>query len=494
MKLVLLVVFLLCRFVAFSQDTTCGIIWDEPILLSDTIHNAHLPEIVCVGDDTVHITWLSLARFGTSDLRLPYCRSVDGGTTLQRPTELLPDSIAFPGYANAPKIAAWHSNVYVFFQGSTASDTPIRMVKSTTGGSTWQNPVDISADTTGPPPFTPTVLGDTIALSYVRRGVISPRILRSTNAGLTWESIGTNLAVTYWFALTQQTSLASLHLVQRGSAGVGETEYRRSHDLGDTWMQTETISTKDSHSSLEMAIAAEDTLLVAAWRDGKYGCLGPLGCSIITRRGITRSDSTFWEPERTATETPRGYAPSASLKRERLAIGWVDERSFFTSHAGLRVSSHGDTTWCPAVDVTPTTDYAVVSVDVALSTKAIHVVWTQNVAPSPSTFRNFYRRGRFITTGVDERVEYPFTALLGQNYPNPFNASTRIPFRATGEGKVSLKIYDVLGREVAVLVEEKRDVGEHATLWNAEGLPNGVYHYRLISGSRVETRKAILLK
>jgi len=164
MKLVLSVLLLFCSHcIAFSQDTTCGIIWDEPKLLSDTTHEASTPKIALTGDDTVHVVWAG------GGVRLPYVRSENGGADFSPVTELLTDSTVFTHSANKPSVLAWFQNVYVFFQGATPGIySPIRMIKSTTGGSTWQYPVDISPDTTGPPPETPTILGDTIVMTYAR--------------------------------------------------------------------------------------------------------------------------------------------------------------------------------------------------------------------------------------------------------------------------------------------------------------------------------------
>jgi hypothetical protein len=97
-----------------------------------------------------------------------------------------------------------------------------------------------------------------------------------------------------------------------------------------------------------------------------------------------------------------------------------------------------------------------------------------------------------------------------QNYPNPFNPSTTIgfqippsPFSEKGErrGFVSLKIYDLIGREVATLVSEPLSAGRYTRQWNAANMPSGVYFYRLQvypdavgAGSYTETKKLILLK
>jgi len=83
---------------------------------------------------------------------------------------------------------------------------------------------------------------------------------------------------------------------------------------------------------------------------------------------------------------------------------------------------------------------------------------------------------------------------LSQNYPNPFNPSTTISFYVPFRSFVTLKIFDCLGREVGNLAAEEFSSGNYSRDWNAINLPNGVYFYRLQSGSFSETKKLILLK
>jgi hypothetical protein len=82
-------------------------------------------------------------------------------------------------------------------------------------------------------------------------------------------------------------------------------------------------------------------------------------------------------------------------------------------------------------------------------------------------------------TDVGKISPVPQSLALYQNYPNPFNPSTNISFSITSKSFVSLKIFDVLGRGVATLVSEQMLAGNHTKQWNAEGLPSGVYFYRL---------------
>jgi hypothetical protein len=88
----------------------------------------------------------------------------------------------------------------------------------------------------------------------------------------------------------------------------------------------------------------------------------------------------------------------------------------------------------------------------------------------------------------------PLAFALEQNYPNPFNPATRIPFSVRGSGFVSLKVYDILGREVRTIVNENLQSGSYEVTFNAEGLASGVYFYRLQAGNYAETRRMMLAK
>lgn len=83
---------------------------------------------------------------------------------------------------------------------------------------------------------------------------------------------------------------------------------------------------------------------------------------------------------------------------------------------------------------------------------------------------------------------------LAQNYPNPFNPSTTIEFSIPSDATVSLKIYDVLGKEVAVLANDYRSAGTYIVNWNASNLSSGVYFYKLNAGNFTQTKKMFLAK
>ena len=90
--------------------------------------------------------------------------------------------------------------------------------------------------------------------------------------------------------------------------------------------------------------------------------------------------------------------------------------------------------------------------------------------------------------------QLPDAFVLAQNFPNPFNPVTVIGYEIAGDNHVRLGVFDILGREVAVLVDHEMPAGRYTARWNAAGMPSGVYFYRLTAGSFSYTRKMILSK
>jgi hypothetical protein len=98
-----------------------------------------------------------------------------------------------------------------------------------------------------------------------------------------------------------------------------------------------------------------------------------------------------------------------------------------------------------------------------------------------------------LTAVEEDLVVFP-VHRLDQNFPNPFNPSTRIPFAVGSRSMVNITVFDILGRQVAVVVHEVLPPGSYSRTWDAGNLPSGVYVYRLSAGRHVETRKLLLLR
>jgi hypothetical protein len=133
----------------------------------------------------------------------------------------------------------------------------------------------------------------------------------------------------------------------------------------------------------------------------------------------------------------------------------------------------------------------------------VHVCYYEVTNKTPLRGIVKYVTNKLITT-VEHETNRVWTLDLKQNYPNPFNPSTSIqyavsnPLRRSGSEAsrqfVSLKVYDVLGNEIATLVNEEKAAGTYAIEFNSKDLPSGIYFYQLKAGSFVKTKKMVLLR
>lgn len=190
-------------------------------------------------------------------------------------------------------------------------------------------------------------------------------------------------------------------------------------------------------------------------------------------------------------------------------------------------TSDGGVTWRQIGSATPTWfDYAtlvtgtntavfggngnatIAEVDLASDSVAIFQDGTKNISFSYVDFptksrgymadgfiRSFYSARLPNVTAIQQLTpREPENYSLSQNYPNPFNPSTTISYQLPRNAFVVLKVYDVLGREVETLVNERQSAGNHSVVFNASNLPSGVYFYRLQSGPYHNAKELLLLK
>jgi len=132
------------------------------------------------------------------------------------------------------------------------------------------------------------------------------------------------------------------------------------------------------------------------------------------------------------------------------------------------------------------------------STSAIKNAVGQNfVGTSQST--NSKVGSGFLTSDIVDAVQeqgdvLPKTYSLSQNYPNPFNPKTNIRFDLPKEGFVTLKVFDILGREVTTLVNQTMNAGSYSVDFDASNLQSGIYFYRLQAGEFTAVKKLVLMK
>ena len=194
--------------------------------------------------------------------------------------------------------------------------------------------------------------------------------------------------------------------------------------------------------------------------------------------------------------------PDSSDKRPEAGIDyWRDSIAFhFPPPAGMDWYVYqqdednypyiGDTTMTTVtIEITPTTEgshtigYFVTSNDLMMDDPGNYAVSLENaIEVSASAIDDRGINGVVTEYGLD------------QNYPNPFNPSTSIRYRLPQSGQVYLSVFDVTGKEIAVLVNGVQSAGEHEVQFSAENLSSGVYLYRLTSGEQTHIRKMMLVK
>ncbi len=135
------------------------------------------------------------------------------------------------------------------------------------------------------------------------------------------------------------------------------------------------------------------------------------------------------------------------------------------------------------------------------ATETTNYQYTDNPINSGITGKVVYRLKQIDFDGtikysdvVEIRISAPEEYRLGQNFPNPFNPATIINYQLPAESFVSIKVFNILGKEVATLVNEKQPAGHHSVQFDAAGQPNGVYLYRINSGNFSQVKKMVLLK
>lgn len=157
---------------------------------------------------------------------------------------------------------------------------------------------------------------------------------------------------------------------------------------------------------------------------------------------------------------------------------------------------------------TPLKDWSYPSISISNNSNAQNII--ANVVALrdsiPGTYVNANNNGQSVaqlyyiklntthTIGIGNESEIANVYSLSQNFPNPFNPSTNIKYQIPKDGYVKLAVYDLLGREVDLLVNEKQASGKYETVWNGSHFSSGVYFYKIKTNEYTETKRMLLIK
>lgn len=322
-----------------------------------------------------------------------------------------------------------------------AGNDAFGLFRSTDGGITWSN----SLVTEGCNSFAVHPNGFLFAgLTYTGNG----KVHRSTNNGETWS----------WVQLPNATNSFATQCFVFGNNGdvfAGSIDgFFRSTDLGVSWTQSNT-GLNGRHVRVMAITPNQDIYLYTLFSssvDGLY-------------RSTNRGDT--W----VRVGLPPYFSSLVSSSSGVL---------FGASGPGVHTSTDNGQTW---VDI---------SGNIGTSHNLVSII----ITPMGHLITGGYDvfRSRSVLTGATPAEVQPVSFRLMQNYPNPFNPATNIEFQIANFGLVTLKVFDLLGREVATLVNEVMQPGGYERVFEAQGLASGVYLYRLEAGGAVQARKLVLMR
>lgn len=272
-------------------------------------------------------------------------------------------------------------------------------------------------------------------------------IFRSRDRSKTWSNIGLRDEIVYSIAINSNGDIF---------AGCGSGKIFRSTDGGNTWVKIFQAGTSAEILSLEINSAGH--IFMAPYDDHVY-------------RSTNNGDNwalIFREP---------------FSNHEVRAIA-LDRKGniFIGTNSGVFWSADNGTNW--------------IRQNNGLTNK---LVSSLGFDFNGHLFAGTIGGGAFIrvdtTTSVEERSDTPLKSFsLNQNYPNPFNPSTTIEFVLPHKSHVTLKIYDIFGRELHILINESLSAGKHQIEWNAAGISSGIYFYLLQADTFKQSKKLIVMK
>ncbi len=451
---------------------------NDPAYSSTSWNNAWC---IAASGQVVHVVWWD-GRDGNEEIY--YKRSTNEGVSWSADTRLTINT----ANSGSPSVAISGSVVHVVWNDERDGNDEIYYKRSPDGGVSWGADTRLTNNTAISWPPSVAVSGSAVHVVWYddRDGNFEIYYKRSTDGGVNW-SADTRLSINTAFSGYPSVTVSGsvVHVVwYDGRDGNDELYYKRSTDGGVSW-GADTRLTNNTATSVYPSVTVSGSVVHVVWqdeRDGNY----EIYYKRSTDGGVNWSADT-----RLTNNTADSYIPSVAVSGSVVHVVWYDGRDG-NYEIYYKRSTDGGVNWSADTRLTNNTDVSQIP-SVAVSGTVVHVVWTDN---RDGNAEIYYKRD---PTGnpfgiININSEIPKEFSLSQNYPNPFNPSTVIKFQVASSSSVKITVFDVLGREVATLVNEQLQPGTYEADWNADKFASGVYYYKLSAENYSETRKMMLIK
>ncbi|HEY3251534.1 MAG TPA: T9SS type A sorting domain-containing protein [Ignavibacteria bacterium] len=438
---------------------------------------------IAANSNFVHVVWYD-ERDGNFEIY--YTRSTLAGISWEADIRLTINS-ALSAY---PSVAVSGSVVHVVWYDERDGNSEIYFKRSTNGGVSWGADIRLTNNPANSGSPSVSVSGSAVHVVWVdyrdgANGEIYYK--RSTNGGVSWGA-DTRLTSNSSNSSSPSVSVSGsvVHVVWMDTRdGNYEIYYKRSPDDGISW-GSDTRLTNNSATSFSPSVSVSGQFVHAVWRDNRDG-----NDEIYYKRS-TNGGVSWGSDLRLTINAAASWYPSVTVSGQAVHVVWSDYRDGSNPEIYYTRSTNGGLYWGADIRLTNNSASSF-NPSVSVSGSAVHVVWQDE---RDGNFEIYYKRD---PTGnpvgiININSEIPEKFVLLQNYPNPFNPATKIRFALLKSSIAKLVVYDILGREMETIVNERLNAGTYEADWNAVNYPSGIYYYKLKAGEYTDTKKMILVK
>jgi hypothetical protein len=491
-KLIFFLVFLIIVHCTLFIDN-CMSQWQPDVRLTNDPAGSYTSEnnawCIASSGNVVHVVWYD-TRDGNGEIY--YKRSTDTGVSWGADTRLTNNIF----YSMYPSITVSGSVVHIVWSDLRNGNYEIYYKRSTDAGVSWGTDTRLTNNTAFSEYPSVTVSGSVVHLVWrdERDGNYEIYYKRSTDAGVSW---GADTRLTNDTSFSQSSSVtvsgSFVHVVWRDNRdGNYEIYYKRSTDWGVSW-GADTRLTNNPADSWRPSVSVSGSEVHVVWEDRRDGNL-----EIYYKRS-TDGGTSWGTDTRLTNNSDESWFSSVAVSGSVVHVVWHDHRDlsdgiYYKRSIDVGVSWGTDT---HLTNNSASSEYP----SVAVSGSAVHVIWSDY---RDGNWEIYYKRdpsGNLVEI-KNISSEIPSSYSLQQNYPNPFNSMTNIrfeivntPLNPLSRGEmISLKVFDITGKEVATLVNEQLNPGTYEVTFDASMFTSGIYFYRLTAGDYSETKRMMLIK
>lgn len=447
-------------------------------------NNAHC---LAVNGDNLYVVWWDGRDL---DREIYFKRSTDNGLTWQSDTRLT-NVVSWSEY---PSIAVSGSNIHIVWMDDRDESfyPEIYYKHSTNSGISWSADEKLTSNPSDPGIPSLAVFGNNVHIVWhdLRDGNWEIYYKKSTDGGITWQP---DVRLTNDASVSERASIAlwdnKIYVVwQDERDNDKEIYFKYSTDNGANWSGDVRLTNNVGESEAP-ALAVEESNINVVWSDSRNG----IGNAEIYFKHSTDGGLNWTDDIRITNTAIASNRPSIAVSSNLIHISWNEVWEIY-----YKRSNDFGLTWETETRITNNSSDSQNSF-VAISDSAVHLIWQDNPANNDDIFYKSNPTGNIITDVFGNSFDIPEKFSLYQNYPNPFNPSTTIQYTIPLDERretinVALKVFDVLGNEIATLVDEEKPSGMYNVQFTMNNLGSGIYFYQLKAGDYLETKKMVLSK